>query len=374
MSVSKMETPTGQEETAILLEEQARRIATLQESLKQACHNPHSNDRVIMQEVDRLVKERDDLKRKLGNAEMLIEHLKREVKELDFSVALHDRAAKKARAVWEEAHPDKAPEWPCREDLMVWLIERVERAEAVKESLTSALGQFVEAYHKGLIGAVPDVPPAFVMDSPGHPPSPFITRNLLDEMVREAESALRTAEESSVVDRTPAKQSSNAVNADGDGDSVIDDNHLQVELDREKRKNEALYRDFKGANDLYLAENLRAEKFQDALLRIRHLLWKDLSLHDKGSLYALLLHVFSIAYKALKVEDSIDEAAAGQQKNTAGELSDCEALRELIEKKLSQRVENIKKAISSPTLSPELAALGRELVRLAEKSLGEVEG
>lgn len=186
-TISKMETPTGQEETAILLEEQARRIATLQESLKQACHNPHSNDRVIMQEVVRLVKERDDLKRRLENAELLIERLKREIKELDFSVALHERNA-----------------------------------------------------------------------------------------------ALRTAEESSVVDRTPAKQPDDSSNTDGDGDSVIDDNHLQVELD-------------------------------------------------------------------------------------------CEALRELIEKKLSQRVENIKKVISSPTLSPELAALGRELVRLAEKSLEEVE-
>jgi len=95
---------------------------------------------------------------------------------------------------------------PDMSDPNEWMVGRVEKAEAVKESLTSALGQFVEAYHKGLIGAVPDVPPAFVMDSPGHPPSPFITRNLLEEMVREAETALRTTEESSVVDRTPAKQ------------------------------------------------------------------------------------------------------------------------------------------------------------------------
>ena len=76
--------------------------------------------------------------RKLENAEMLIERLKREVKELDFSVALHDRAAKKARAIWEDAHPD-AEFMPGRTELMVWLIERAERAEAVKESLTSAL-------------------------------------------------------------------------------------------------------------------------------------------------------------------------------------------------------------------------------------------
>jgi len=96
-----------------------------------------------------------------------------------------------------------------QEETAILLEEQARRIATLQESLTSALGQFVEAYHKGLIGAVPDVPPAFVMDSPGHPPSPFITRNLLEEMVRKAETALRTAEESSVVgliDGTPAKQ------------------------------------------------------------------------------------------------------------------------------------------------------------------------
>ena len=136
-TISKMETPTGQEETAILLEEQARRIATLQESLKQA-GRIHPNEAVILQEIKRVVDERDDLRRRLENADILIEHLKREVKELNFSVALHDRAAEKARAIWEEAHPD-AEFMPGRTELMVWLIERVEKAEAVKESLTSAL-------------------------------------------------------------------------------------------------------------------------------------------------------------------------------------------------------------------------------------------
>ena len=137
--------------------------------------------------------------RKLENAEMLIEKLKEEVKELNFSVALHDRAAKKARAIWEEAHPD-AEFMPGRTELMVWLVERVERAEAVKESLTSALREIEE------IAA---------------------DRNLYDfkQICDIANAALRTAEESSVVgliDSTPAKQSSNAVNADGDGDILND--------------------------------------------------------------------------------------------------------------------------------------------------------
>jgi len=51
-TISKTETPTGQEETAILLEEYERRIATLQESLKQA---------------------------RLENAELLLERLKDEI-------------------------------------------------------------------------------------------------------------------------------------------------------------------------------------------------------------------------------------------------------------------------------------------------------
>lgn len=125
--------------------------------------------------------------RKLENAEMLIERLKREVKELNFSVALHDRAAEKASVIWEEAHPDKAPEWPCREDLMVWLIERVEKAEAVKESLTSALKEIcVHTAHWKTVENGMGRAFAWVWQT--------------------ASTALRTTEESSVVDRTPAKQ------------------------------------------------------------------------------------------------------------------------------------------------------------------------
>ena len=91
-TISILETSTGQEETAILLEEQARRIATLQESLKQA-GRIHPNEAVILQEIKRVVDERDDFKRRLENAELLNE----------------------------------------------WMVRRVERAEAVKDSLTSAL-------------------------------------------------------------------------------------------------------------------------------------------------------------------------------------------------------------------------------------------
>ena len=112
--------------------------------------------------------------RKLENAEMLIERLKREVMALSFSVELHDRAAEKARALWEEAHPD-AEFMPGRTELMVWLTERVERAEAVKESLTSALREIEEIAADGNLKAF---------------------RQICDI----ANAALRTAEESSVVD------------------------------------------------------------------------------------------------------------------------------------------------------------------------------
>jgi len=198
-----METPTGQEETAILLEEQARRIATLQESLKQA-GRIHPNEAVILQEIKRVVEERDDFKRRLENAELLNE----------------------------------------------WIVGRVERAEAVKESLTSALVKIsgFSAYWKCLRG------------------NEEAWENVWN-VATDALISLRTAEESSVVgliDSTPAKQQEDSANTGGDGDIVID-----------------------------------------------------------------------------------------------------------IEASLRAKTEVMKRMLESQSLSPELAALGRELVRLAEKSLGE---
>ena len=120
--------------------------------------------------------------RKLENAEMLIERIKREVKELDFSVALHDRSVEKARAIWKEAHPD-AEFMPGRTELMVWLTERVERAEAVKESLKSALVKIsgFSAYWKCLRG------------------NEEAWENVWN-IATDALISLRTAEDSSVVD------------------------------------------------------------------------------------------------------------------------------------------------------------------------------
>ena len=143
--------------------------------------------------------------RKLENAEMLIERLKREVKELDFSVALHDRAAEKARAIWEEAHPDEAEEWLRREDLMVWLIERVERAEADRPAetllLIKELGRMSNKLD-ALKGSLRNIADNAAHWDTGCGPDASAFGWIHDI----AESALRTAEESSVVDRTPAKQ------------------------------------------------------------------------------------------------------------------------------------------------------------------------
>ena len=65
-TISILETSTGQEETA-----------TLQESLKQA-GRIYPNEAVILQEIKRVVDERNDLRRRLENANILIEHLKAE--------------------------------------------------------------------------------------------------------------------------------------------------------------------------------------------------------------------------------------------------------------------------------------------------------
>jgi hypothetical protein len=130
-------------------------------------------EKLILQEIDRLGKERDDLRAKLNRAEMLIDRLT------------------------EENHQ------------MVWLTDRVERAEAVKESLKASLMEIsgFSAYWKCLRG------------------NEEAWENVWN-IATDALISLRTAEESSVVgliDSTPAKQSSNAENADGCRESLIDE-------------------------------------------------------------------------------------------------------------------------------------------------------
>ena len=128
-------------------------------------------EKLILQEIDRLVKERDDLRAKLNRAEMLIDRLT------------------------EENHQ------------IAWLTERVERAEAVKESLTSALKEI----------CVHTAQWKTVENGKGR---------AFAWVWQTASTALRTAEDSSVVgliDSTPAKQQEDSANADGDGDSVIDE-------------------------------------------------------------------------------------------------------------------------------------------------------
>lgn len=155
-------------EESYLLEEQGREIATL---------------------VNRL-----------ANAEMLIEKLKEEVGHWEEDFAMFDRAHEKAIDLWRKEHPD-AGYTPDMSDLNEWMVGRVERAEAVKDSLTSAL--------RDIKKNVDDW-------------------NLQDYVTirRLVNAALRTAEESSVVDlidSTPAKQPEDSADADGDGDSVIDE-------------------------------------------------------------------------------------------------------------------------------------------------------
>lgn len=134
MSVSKTETPTGQEETAILLEEYERRIATLQESLRQAWRI-YPNEAVILQEVQRVVEERDDLRRRLENAELLIENLKDENAGWKRDFEMFDKAQNKASILWREAHPLRDI-WPSTGALTEWLIDEIYRLRGLIDNTT----------------------------------------------------------------------------------------------------------------------------------------------------------------------------------------------------------------------------------------------
>ena len=146
------------------------------------------------------------LGKRLANAELLIEKLKEDVGHWEEDFAMFDRAQNNGLEYWRREHPD-AEFMPDTNALMVWLMDRVERAEAVKDSLTSALKEicFHTAHWKTVENGMGR---AFAW------------------VWQTASTALRTADESSVVgliDGTHAKQQEDSANADGDGDSVIDE-------------------------------------------------------------------------------------------------------------------------------------------------------
>ena len=78
------------------------------------------------------------LGKRLANAELLIEKLKEDVGHWEEDFAMFDRAHEKAIDLWRKEYPD-AGYTPDMSDLNEWMVRRVEKAEAVKESLTSAL-------------------------------------------------------------------------------------------------------------------------------------------------------------------------------------------------------------------------------------------
>ena len=148
------------------------------------------------------------LVKRLANAELLIEKLKEDVGHWEEDFAMFDRAHKKAIDLWRKEYPD-AGYTPDMSDLNEWMVRRVEKAEAVKESLTSALLKIsgFSAFWKCFRG------------------NEDAWENVWN-IATDALISLRTAEESSVVgliDSTHAKQPEDSTNADGDWDRVIDE-------------------------------------------------------------------------------------------------------------------------------------------------------
>ena len=143
-TVSILETSTGQEETAILLEEYERRIATLQESLKQA-GRIYPNEAVIRQEIKRVVEERDDLRRRLENAELLLERLKEDNEQFKFDLDLYNNADAKALNLWRETHPDASKCFvPSLGKMLMWLMEQIDNANAKQPEVITKLGKALQ--------------------------------------------------------------------------------------------------------------------------------------------------------------------------------------------------------------------------------------
>ena len=149
-TISILETSTGQAETAILLEEYEKRIATLQESLRQA-GRIYPNEAIILQEIKRVVEERDDLRRRLENAEMLIERLKEDNKQFKFDLDLYNNADAKALALWRENHPDSSKCFvPSLGKMLMWLIDEVDRLRGLIDNTTAKQPEVTTKLDKAL--------------------------------------------------------------------------------------------------------------------------------------------------------------------------------------------------------------------------------
>lgn len=93
-----------------------------------------------------------------------------------------------------------------------------------------------------------------------------------------------------------------------------------------------------------------------------------------GEEFLIRLPIKTVLKSIIGEESSVvDRTPAKQPEDSANADGDRDILFD-IEASLRAKTEDMKSLLESQPLSPELAALGRELVRLAEKRLGEVEG
>ncbi len=88
--------------------------------------------------------------------------------------------------------------------------------------------------------------------------------------------------------------------------------------------------------------------------------------------FSVALHDRNAALRTAEESSVVGRTPAKQPEDSANADGDGDILND-IETSLRAKTDGMKRLLESQTLSPELAALGRELVRLAEKSLGEVE-
>ena len=85
-----------------------------------------STEKVILSEIKRLVAERDQLKTRLQNAEILIDKLKDELRGYEYDFMEYNDASRRAINLWKKLHPDfNGIDWPTRHGLIVWLMNRI---------------------------------------------------------------------------------------------------------------------------------------------------------------------------------------------------------------------------------------------------------
>lgn len=150
---------------------------------------------------------------------------------------------------------------------------------------------------------------------------------------------------------------------------------MKDERQRANEKYEALYRHYKLGNDLYLAENLRAEKLQAALLNIAdNAAHWDTGCGPDASAFGWIRETAEAALRTTEESSGVGSVPKADPAGETEKPDGYETISDLTRKTIRAGIEDLRETLRDcPHISKEWADMIRQVIRLWEKKLEEAE-